>query len=353
MMLKHWFSDAEMNVSDPASVIFKTSEGESIHINKYFLFLYDAFYRSILDTIIEGNLIFIFEGATLDELILLREQIHQKHLQCGAHSPRAKDNQMKESVTDPNQDGKLKDKNKDDLETSENISSDGTLILACPFKCDEIPEGGWTVDTLFAHIFSKHRSDVKNNFFVSIDTFIDRLGSELSSMKCALKCERARMDYSDLRALRTHYHRCHEEDPVICSNCGDSFQNSMTHSDHIFKCQGVKNNCDLCPGKKVKDLRYHMYWFHKERNLNCEVKGCSLKFKVAFELKTHTREVHNKEKPFVCDKCGIKMARIQNLKVHRIKVHREKNLTFKEYKEMIRSGQHKFLPRESEIPTIM
>ena len=111
MMLKHWFSDAEMNVSDPASVIFKTSEGESIHINKYFLFLYDAFYRSILDTIIEGNLVFIFEGATLNELILLREQIHQKHLQCGdPHSPRAKDNQMKERVKDPNQDGKLKEK---------------------------------------------------------------------------------------------------------------------------------------------------------------------------------------------------------------------------------------------------
>ena len=355
-MLKHWFLDAEMINSDPASVTFKTSEGESIQINKYFLFLYDAFYQSVLNEIMVENIVFIFEGVTLNELILLREQIYRKHLQCGAHSHLAKENQLKESEADPNIDGKTQDtgENKDDLENSENISSDGSLILACPFKCDEVPEGSWTVDTLFAHIFSKHRCDVKNNFFVSIDTFIDKLGSELSSFKCALKCERSVKNYSDLRALKTHYHRCHEEDPVICSNCGESFQNSIAHSAHNQKCHVDKKECDLCPGKTFKNLYQHVYWFHnKERKLECEAEGCSLKFRDIFDLRTHTRVVHNKEKPFVCDKCGIKMAQMHNLKVHRIKVHREKNLTFKEYKEMVRSGQHSFLPSNSEIPIAM
>ena len=72
--------------SDPASVTFKSCEGKSIEVNKYFLFLYDAFYRSILNENIEESLVFIFEGASFDEIIVLRDQILQKHLQCIDHT---------------------------------------------------------------------------------------------------------------------------------------------------------------------------------------------------------------------------------------------------------------------------
>ena len=164
----------------------------------------------------DEGLVFIFEGATLDDLTLLREQIYQKHLQCSDHSQLLEDHQKNEmyedikglikresdkdgkdenkedtndtnKATESDEDGKLQEQDKDVLATFKDNSSSDSLTLECPFNCDEVPGSDWTVDTLFAHIFSKHWSDVKNNFFVSIDTFIDRLGSELSSFKCALK----------------------------------------------------------------------------------------------------------------------------------------------------------------------
>ena len=85
-----------------------------------------------------------------------------------------------------------------DPDTSEKKSSDDILTIECPFKCPEVPDSKWTVETLFAHIFSKHISDVKNNFYVSIDTFIDRLSSRLSSTNCAFKCEKSRHVYDDI-----------------------------------------------------------------------------------------------------------------------------------------------------------
>ena len=54
-----------------------------------------------------------------------------------------------------------------------------------------------------------------------------------------------------------------------------------------------------------------------------------------------------------CDKCGTKMANFHNLMDHRIKMHGDKKTNFNDYKKMIRSGQHPFLPADSVIPIYM
>ena len=385
MMMNHIITEVSSKICDPSCVTFKACDKKSIQVNKYFLFLYNEFYRSILDECMDEGLVFIFEGATLDDLTLLREQIYQKHLQCSDHSQLLEDhqkNEMNEDIkglikresdkdgkdenkedtndtnkaTESDEDGKLQEQDKDVLATFKDNSSSDPLTLECPFKCDEVPDSDWTVETLFAHIFSKHWSDVKNNFFVSIDTFIDKLSSELSSKKCAFKCEKSKKVYQDLLALKTHYYRCHADEPVICSNCGDSFKNSMTYYSHTRACHVEKKTCDICNnGKtyKATAIRVHMKAAHEEKKFECEVEGCKIRFITTADRKRHTKVVHKKEKPFVCDKCGIRMAQLFNLKDHRIKVHREGKLTFKEYKEMIRSGNHEYVPKGSEIPKYM
>ena len=365
---------------DPACVAFKSCDGRSIEINKYFLYLYDAFYRSILEDNMEDSLglVFIIEGATFDELILLKDQIHQKHLQCVDQSknqisdstyenpelskPSADSTYENPELSKPSTDSTFEepelskpkpstDLTNEDPEVSEHQSFDDSLILECPFKCEFIPDSPWTSDILFAHIYSKHASEVKNNFYVSIITFMERLTSKLSSMKCAFQCKSGTV-YPDLAALKIHYYRCHAVEPVICSNCGDTFTNPMTYKSHTRDCHVQTKECSLC-GKEFKCLRLHMKHFHGEKNIKCQVDGCSIKFTQKTDLNKHIRTVHKKEKPFFCDKCGIKMAQFINLKDHRIKVHRQDKITYKDYKEMIRSGQHQFLPKESEFPVYM
>ena len=382
-------SDAWLTSSD--SVTFKSCEGKSVLINKYFLFLFNPFYRSILEELIELSPVFIFEGVSFEELIFLEKQIHQKHLLCSdptlldddenndnddqktQHSrtddPQTIESDLVETYKNQTQEqthlmkGIESDKElhiEADPDTYEKKSSDDILTMECPFKCPEVPDIKWTVETLFAHIFSKHIRDVKNNFFVSIDTFIDRLSSKLSSYNCAFECERSRHVYDDIVALKNHYQRCHVQDPVICAHCGDSLMNEKIYIEHINRtCNAViraRQKCNLCDGKTIKNitqLKIHMRNVHGERKFMCDVDGCSLKFVSQVFLTKHKRAVHKKEKPFVCDKCGSKIAKFGNLRDHRIKVHREGKITFKDYKEMIKAGQHQFFSKESEIPSYM
>ena len=339
--------------SDQACVTFRSCDGRSIEINKYFLFLYDAFYRNILDANMEESLVFIFEGVSFDELIVMKDKILQKHLQCVDHSQISAENPKIDIEECNSQSDPSPDSINDEPGVSGNKNLDDDMILECPFKCEDIPETKWTFDLLFAHIFTKHDIEVKNNFFVSIDTFIERLTSQLSSVKiCAFNCKKGYV-YSDLTALKMHYYRCHREETVICTNCGDSFRNSMTYKSHTRDCHVLKKECDLCGGMAFKYIRLHMKHYHREKKIKCQVDGCSRSFTETQDLKKHTRIVHLKEKPFPCDICGTKMAQFINLKDHRIKVHKEHNLTYKEYKEMIRSGKHQFLPKDSELPKYM
>ena len=148
-MMKHIITEGSSKICDPSCVTFKACDKKSIQVNKYFLFLYNAFYRSILDECMNEGIVFIFEGSTLDELILLKEQIYQKHLQCGDHNQLSEDHRKNESKEDTNdtnkaiesdEDGKLReqDKEKDVLDTFKDNGSSDSLTLECPFNRDEM-----------------------------------------------------------------------------------------------------------------------------------------------------------------------------------------------------------------------
>ena len=174
MMLKQSFHDS---FSNPACVTFRTWDGRSIQVNKYFLLLFNDFYRSILDECMDEDKVFIFDGATLDDLTLLKKQIYQKHLHCGDHSQLSEEYQKKESTgtedakdlnsRESDEDGKLKDKKSDVLDQIDSVndtesdkdgklqdkdkedkircptkdkSSVDSMTLKCPFKCNEVPD---------------------------------------------------------------------------------------------------------------------------------------------------------------------------------------------------------------------
>ena len=146
--------------SDQACVTFRSCDGRSIEINKYFLFLYDAFYRNILDANMEESLVFIFEGVSFDELTVMKDKILQKHLQCVDHSQISAENPKIDIEECNSQSDPSPDSINDEPGVSGNKNLDDDMILECPFKCEDIPETKWTFDLLFAHIFTKHDIEV-------------------------------------------------------------------------------------------------------------------------------------------------------------------------------------------------
>ena len=341
-------------------VSFSTAEGKGVEVNKYFLLLYNDFFGKIVLEGIEEQLVFIFDGYTIEELEQLRNTVVLKHFKCEEPSPNSDNNENyigettlenDNSTETVNIDSKNKTKGEEKLENpTENV------LLKCPFNCESNPENDWTVDTLYAHIFCSHFKKVEENYFVSVSTFLKKLKSKISN-KCAFNCEesKGRKNKNDYINLKTHYIRCHIEDPKICENCGETFRNPLTLKIHTTdkRCKTESKECSICgDGKKHKYLRDHLHYFHKPRNTKCQEDECSKTFRNDYELQRHIRTVHKKEKNFVCDQCGTKMNRFANLSDHRLKVHGEK-FSFKEYKQMILSGKNPFIPTDScsRIPT--
>ena len=325
-------------------VIFSTAEGENVEVNKYFLLLYDDFYRQIIWEGIEEQLVFIFDGYTLEELEQLRNTVGLKHFSC---KDRCQTSTNKTTLEDEAGTEAL---NIDSIDkTVEKEKPEEEIVLECPFKCESNSEHDWTVDILYAHIFSSHFKQVKENFFVSIDTYLKKLKSKISN-KCAFNCDESKKK-NEYFNLKTHYFRCHVEEPRICGLCGETFRNLMTLKAHEAKERGEWKECSICgDGKKHKSMSEHRRYFHKPRDFKCQEGNCLKTFKLHLQLRRHILAVHKKEKSFVCDKCGTKMSRFANLSEHRLKVHGEK-FSYKEYKQLIRSGKHPSLSPDSCVPT--
>ena len=322
-------------------VIFSTAEGESIEVNKYFLLLYDDFYRTIIWEGIEEQLVFIFDGYTLEELEHLRNITVLKHFKCKDLCQTSKSENDAGAGT--------VNIYSNDRATEEDEKLDENILLECPFKCESNSEHEWTVDNLYAHIFSRHFKQVKENFFVSIDTYIKKLKSKISN-KCAFNCDESKKK-NEYFNLKNHYFRCHVEEPRICGLCGETFRNLVSLKAHEAKERMEWKECGICgDGKKHKSLSDHRRYFHNPKDFKCQEGNCSKTFKRRLQLRKHTRTVHKNEKDFVCDKCGTKMSRFGKLSEHRLKVHREK-FSYHEYKQIIRSGKHPFLSPDSSIPT--
>ena len=71
---------------DPTFVIFYTSDGRSLQVNKYFLQIYNVFYNDIIKSHDDGmhQLSFIHEGILFNDLEQLKIDIRTKHENCGA-----------------------------------------------------------------------------------------------------------------------------------------------------------------------------------------------------------------------------------------------------------------------------
>ena len=128
--------------------------------------------------------------------------------------------------------------------------------------------------------------------------------------------------------LKMHIEITHNDAKFTCDQCGKSFKNKhqmrlhvkMHSSDHTesFK-------CEICDESipQYGSLRRHIYRKHGGRKFNpvtCEECGKQLGDKS--KLTKHKDSVHLNKKPFKCDICQLNMSRIDNLKQHKLKVHK-------------------------------
>ena len=361
--------------SGVTSIPFSTAGGIHVLINRYFLQLYNDFFRDLLEKHENlHNLVFVFDKTSLEELENLQQDIHNKHLHCGVdlqkypndkhckESQDVEEENMKEAdwikesshkiicVEDDEIDDKVSEGSTkvctDDSQSDEVMDSSEPVDLQCPFSCPD-PAHEWTVNSLYAHLQVGHRDLVDKNDIMGVNRLLGKLKSEISG-KCIF-CNFYNKKWGreeTISRLKHHYRHKHIEKPGTCYHCGRVFGNEKILKDHQSKLNAEGSICQQC-GKSFKSRRHlqsHIHYVHEERKFQCEFKNCNKLFvnANAYRYKIHTKVVHEKHKPWICDKCGTKMAQFDNLKMHRYKVHGDKYESVHEYRSQVEAGKHPF-----------
>ena len=110
--------------------------------------------------------------------------------------------------------------------------------------------------------------------------------------------------------------------------------------------------CEEC-GKLFKtktNLGAHKKLVHTNvRNFKCQ--HCEKAFATLPRLKRHVRSVHIRD-TFVCEQCGFKSSRVDNLNIHRRSNHGLlKPISRLEHDELVGKGEHPYCPRECQKTT--
>ena len=356
------------------SIPFSTTGGIHVLINRYFLHLYNDFFRDLLEKHENlHNLVFVFDETSLEELENLQQDIHNKHLHCGVdlqtysndENDRVLQHEQEENIKGADlikesshkiiciEDGEINDKVPeestkvctDDSQSNEVLDTSEPVDMQCPFDCPE-PAHVWTADSLYAHLQVGHRARVDNNDIMTVKRLLGKLKSEISG-KCIF-CnfyDKKGGREETISRLKQHYRHKHIEKPGTCYHCGKVYGNEKILKEHQSKLNAEGDICQQC-GKSFKrgrgKLQQHIIVVHEERKFRCEVKNCNKLFAKRLPLERHIKVVHEKNKPWICDKCGTKMAQFDNLRMHRYKVHGYKYESVQEYRSQVEAGKHPF-----------
>ena len=153
-------------------------------------------------------------------------------------------------------------------------------------------------------------------------------------------------------SMERHLSRHKIEENQVCPHCGKVYNNRQRLTDHLKKSCEAEKSSYKCPScEKVFDTYFsrdlHVRRVHKkEKPLACE--QCGKRFFSARALREHIISMHDKIKPYVCDLCGFKTAKIDNLNLHRKKMHGSSYLGQRAFWDMIQNGDHPYIDQSYE-----
>jgi len=225
--------------------------------------------------------------------------------------------------------------------------------LLCPFGEDSytttIP------DEMYAHISINHKLEKgrPSSHKMTATHFLLKNLSHRVSKQCFL-CTGTNFEYKDRQKLREHYQICHSaaKEYEVCTHC-DRRMLKRSLKKHLNDLKAEKTSCEICGQMYTPvNLVKHKRIVHSDKEAvqcpTCEKVFYWSEEKKERGLKEHIQSVHERFKPFACEICGKKMAKYNNLDEHRIKVHGSKKMSIGTYREMIESGNYKFL---NNLPT--
>ena len=124
--------------------------------------------------------------------------------------------------------------------------------------------------------------------------------------------------------LYGHMRESHKTRKIKCEQCSQVFKSNDGLRRHILLHDTRRKfSCSLCNLRyeEISSRNRHMKMYHNDTNpmLNCKL--CEKKFKTEQGIKSHTRQVHDRERNHGCADCSYKFINRSKLNRHIRRVH--------------------------------
>ncbi|XP_045512531.1 zinc finger protein 879-like isoform X1 [Pieris brassicae] len=221
----------------------------------------------------------------------------------------------------------------------------------CP-HCDEVTNN---LNAILGHVRKRHASDILCRFCGL--PFVSRMGlirhkalmhrdrdeiTEIEDNPEAPHCSECDMKFANEEAFKRHRltarkHKDATKNTIGCRECGETFANKKDRREHssiyhkrthVSKPTPAEwpDKCPLCSEviTSARSLWAHFRMNHpyeeypRERPFICDVCGMRMRYKKGLEAHMYT---HLKEKPFKCLRCGKGFNSAGNLATHHGSVH--------------------------------
>ncbi|XP_031626973.1 zinc finger protein 16-like [Contarinia nasturtii] len=165
------------------------------------------------------------------------------------------------------------------------------------FQCDICGDEFSHKQSVRSHIMAKHVHKGKKPF---------------QCTECG-KCYRLKF------SLKTHM-LCHSgERPFVCEVCGKSFRACGTLSRHrIVHTDSKDFKCSICAFITNTKANLNIHERIHSEVLRYACQHCPMKFRTSSNAAKHTRNVHEKQKPYKCDVCDRVFFNRQSQRAHSI-----------------------------------
>ena len=199
------------------------------------------------------------------------------------------------------------------------------VLINCSLCGDQISEADFIEHVEMMHNLERY-CNICRKKFVNYHQFIEHLLSKHTSgqmYNCSL-CKEHFPHFTQFQKHMKFRHSGHSENTVpyaqVCYACGKKYTDHRALVQHIHTHDADLPKCDHCQKTftQMGSLRSHIAIHFGGTAHTCIL--CQKSFRTAIYLKNHTKQVHTRERPFICDKCGYRARNMEKLRFH-TKVH--------------------------------
>ena len=126
------------------SISLVSSEGKTVNVNKYFLMIYNEFYRSLLTELQSDDVTIVYDDFSFADLLSFQKLVNEKYFKCTTtvedpkeQKPYKAEIETKKDTSDSKEEENILEASEENITEESNKKSLIRSGIKCPFNCEK------------------------------------------------------------------------------------------------------------------------------------------------------------------------------------------------------------------------